>query len=105
MRFANPSSKVLPAEGFLDAVVNYVGPLATYPPDAVRQTKALVFSPEMTPRLKRINHDEMELLVERMMSEECQKAVYAFLRGKSLTAAAWVLTNEARIGKQADAKL
>jgi peroxisomal 3,2-trans-enoyl-CoA isomerase len=75
----NLVSRVFPQEGFVDHVLAHIQPLATYPRQAIAQTKALVFSPQERAWLKAVNEKELELLVQRFMSDECMEAIANFM--------------------------
>ncbi|RKP06299.1 ClpP/crotonase-like domain-containing protein [Thamnocephalis sphaerospora] len=79
MVHAHMASRLLPSENFFDRVLELALEAARLPPNAIRQSKALVRSEQERQLLKEVNHREMKLLIERMLSEECHQAVVQFL--------------------------
>ncbi|KAI8805970.1 ClpP/crotonase-like domain-containing protein [Cladochytrium replicatum] len=75
-------SRILPAENFMEQVMDIAKKAAALPPNAVLQTKNLI-KLTMQKELMAANNREIDLLVERMLSDEHQNAVARFLTNKA----------------------
>ncbi|KAI8814728.1 ClpP/crotonase-like domain-containing protein [Cladochytrium replicatum] len=75
-------SRILPADSFLEQVLEIATRAASLPRNAVLQTKNLV-KVTMQDELLAANRREMKLLTERMMSEETMNAIANFLMKKA----------------------
>eukprot|EP01095_Lingulamoeba_sp_RSL-Kostka_P017712 TRINITY_DN9399_c0_g1_i1.p1 TRINITY_DN9399_c0_g1~~TRINITY_DN9399_c0_g1_i1.p1 ORF type:complete len:295 (-),score=98.77 TRINITY_DN9399_c0_g1_i1:140-1024(-) len=70
-------SQVFPDETFHEDVLNIARKMAAFPPNALKDTKKLIkFNNE---ELHEINKRELDILVERFMSEECTTAIMNFM--------------------------
>eukprot|EP01127_Copromyxa_protea_P006951 TRINITY_DN16886_c0_g1_i1.p1 TRINITY_DN16886_c0_g1~~TRINITY_DN16886_c0_g1_i1.p1 ORF type:complete len:291 (-),score=67.49 TRINITY_DN16886_c0_g1_i1:71-898(-) len=73
-------SGVFPAASFHEELLKKAEILASYPPNALQQTKALTRDKEM---LLAVNEKELALLVDRFLSPESISAVMAFMQQQS----------------------
>ena len=71
-------SDVFPLETFSEEVLKRARTVASYPPNALINTKQLVKTKEVKEFLHNVNRKELECLADRFMSEECIQAVAAF---------------------------
>ena len=65
----------------MDEVMKRARQMASYPPEALQQTKKLCRDRHRQ-TYHDVNNDELSLLVHRFMSDECQEAVMNFMMAK-----------------------
>jgi len=83
----NLVSSVFPSNTLMDEVLQRASLMASFPPNALKQTKSLIRAP-VQKLLHEVNDREMTCLVGRFMSEESKMAVIKFMMEKSKKKAA-----------------
>eukprot|EP01124_Arcella_intermedia_P024665 TRINITY_DN4217_c0_g2_i1.p2 TRINITY_DN4217_c0_g2~~TRINITY_DN4217_c0_g2_i1.p2 ORF type:complete len:123 (-),score=20.66 TRINITY_DN4217_c0_g2_i1:470-838(-) len=71
---ANLVSEVIPEEKFEAEVLRRAKEMASFPPQALRDTKELIRGP-LRPTLKAANHREVQCIAKRVRSDECHQAI------------------------------
>lgn len=78
MREAGMVARIFPKESFMSEVLKLATNAAKFPPQAMKDTKALIRDREYD-LLEQINEREMELLGVRMSSDESAQAIMEFM--------------------------
>ncbi|KAG0248855.1 Enoyl-CoA delta isomerase 2, mitochondrial [Mortierella polycephala] len=81
MKEAGMVARIFPKETFMEEVLKLATNAAKFPPQAMKDTKALIRSHEYE-YLEAVNEREMELLGVRMSSDESAEAIMAFMMAK-----------------------
>ncbi|KAF9315935.1 Enoyl-CoA delta isomerase 2, mitochondrial [Podila horticola] len=74
-------ARIFPRETFMDEVIKLATAAAKYPPQAMKDTKALIRDSEYE-FLEKVNTREMTLLGVRMASDESAQAIMEFMMAK-----------------------
>ena len=74
-------TRVFPQDQFKERVNEIVAEIATLPPNSLVKSKELIRS-TFKEMLLEANAKECELLNERWLSEECMRAIMAFMQKK-----------------------
>ncbi|KAG0318479.1 Enoyl-CoA delta isomerase 2, mitochondrial [Dissophora globulifera] len=81
MKEAGVVARIFPKESFMEEVLKLATHAAKYPPQAMKETKALIRDRDF-PLMEEINDREMTLLGERMKSDESAQAIMQFMMDK-----------------------
>eukprot|EP00005_Dracoamoeba_jomungandri_P008962 CAMPEP_0174264658 /NCGR_PEP_ID=MMETSP0439-20130205/23345_1 /TAXON_ID=0 /ORGANISM="Stereomyxa ramosa, Strain Chinc5" /LENGTH=276 /DNA_ID=CAMNT_0015350659 /DNA_START=46 /DNA_END=876 /DNA_ORIENTATION=+ len=76
-------SEVYPKHLLLQHALTKARTVASFPVNALKQTKALIMHPQRKQMLRETNDRELTLLVERFMSEECINAMMQFMMNRA----------------------
>jgi len=79
---SNFVAKVFADDVFHQEVMARASKMASYPPQALIDTKSLVQNSERRAALHRVNNREMDMLAKRQVSEECMNAMTSFMAGR-----------------------
>ncbi|KAG0358712.1 ClpP/crotonase-like domain-containing protein [Gamsiella multidivaricata] len=81
MKEAGVVARIFPKETFMEEVLKLATASAKFPPNAMKETKALIRDPDFD-FLDKVAEREMELLGKRMSSDESAQAIMEFMMAK-----------------------